>query len=354
MTTTYTFDPVSKDEFFANLGSLKHTTFYNSPERIAFLESRKREVKFFAIKNDKKVVGYIGYQKVPARSGEFLYFQHAPLLKDEKIASEKEFWKALYDFAHDVGVKEKAVYVRFTPRIAKTEVITDIIDELKYLKAPVQDVDASVTRIIDITNYKESQLLDSHKEKLKKAQSEELVVSFAQDMSALESFILLYKSAMAKSAVIQIPMDYMKSELELYIKADKLLVSLVHDQKGTVYAASTTVLDGDIAWFYWSAATEKGQNTGADVLMMNNLVKELKKRNIAKLDLWGEVLSRELIEKKTSHPWSESDKFKSGFGSELVEFITAIDIPINNALYRASGLYQRFTLQRRGYPMTSL
>lgn len=348
--SNYSFRSVSQDEYSQIIANCDDITFYNLKERMTFLASRKRKMELFVIEKENKPVGAGSWQKIPARSGTFIYFQHSPVCIDERIKKDPELWKELYKYAEGVGRKENVVYVRMTPRVVETPEIIEIVESAGFQKAPVQEVDASVTRIIDVQAFTLKSMTKSIHEELETAAKLDLSVDIKSDAAALQSFMMLYKKVIAKSDTFNLPLDYMKDELDTYLEAGKLIITLVHDTQGNVYSGSATVLGEKTAWYYWTVTTEKGETSGSHALMIHALVTYLKDEGYEMFDLWGEAVPKEVSEKRISHPWLKIDQFKSGFGSKLVEYVLPIDVPVNQAIYRASCLYQRFNMSRRGYP----
>lgn len=350
----YIFTEVPEEEYRSLALKSPDATFYNTKERFSFLKSQKRKLAFYKIESAKKVVALLQYQHINAKSGSFLYFQHSPLFLDKSVAEDAKLWEELELFAKDLAKKLRVLYVRFTPRIESSDKLREIVEQGGFEKAPVQEVDASVTRIVDLENFSEKQLSTEITEQLKLAKAAELSFKVLDTNAGLEEFLMLYKTVMSKSETFVIPIDYMKAELETYLASKILLTGLSYDAQGALYSACIVILDDATAWYYWTVTNEKGAKNGSHAFMLENMIIELKKRGFKTLDLWGESVPTEVIKRKLPHPWIEIDKFKQGFGTKLVEYLPPIDIPVQTALYRASCLYQRFNMSRRGYPFIGL
>jgi lipid II:glycine glycyltransferase (peptidoglycan interpeptide bridge formation enzyme) len=349
-TQNYSFLPIDHKTYLTNIKDGSSVTFYNHSERLEFLTSQKRALNTFSIKKNGKQVGVLSYQKVPAKSGTFIYFQHSPILYSLDVAQDQLFWNDLFSFAYQQGRKENAVYARFTPRILGTTDVQEMLDKAGFKKAPVQEVDAAVTRIVELPTFSEKKLSVPINERLEKARKSDLSVTFSTEAAAFESFMVLYKRIISKTDTFKLPFEYMKQELEIYMKAKKLLIALTADSQGTVYSGAAIVIDKPHAWYYWTVTSDKGEELASHELLIRELITKLKDDNYEVLDLWGEAVPQEVYERKLSHPWVGIDTMKKGFGTILREFITPVDVPINNAIYRASCLYQRFNMSRRGYP----
>lgn len=348
------FNEISRDEYLKHLPLAKNTTFYNFPERLDFIKKRNRNISLYSIVKDRVVSGLLFYQKIPARSGAFVYFQHSPILIDESLAHSVDFWKSLHIFAKEIGKKEGAVYVRLTPRILTSDEVLGNIISAGFTKAPVQEVDACVTRIIKLENFTVKQLRDDAKHALTKAQEAELTVDFNTDEASTESFLAIYKAMVEKKQIDSVPLDYLRDELKSYLTSGKLLITKIHDKSGKLFSASTTIIYKKRAWYYWAATTPQGKEIGSATLMLYSLAEKLRKEGYVELDLWGGAVSKTLYDKHIQHPWTKLDEFKRGFGSELVEFLPAVDVAINPAVYIASTFYQRALMQKRGYPYIKL
>jgi lipid II:glycine glycyltransferase (peptidoglycan interpeptide bridge formation enzyme) len=350
----YTYSPIS-DKDYANLvKKTSFSTFYNSPERLQFIRKRNRRISLFQIVKEGSPVALACYQVIPARSGEFVYFQHSPLFIDPRIADDITFWKELKEFATLIGMKEQAVYVRFTPRIPNTkEIVIDILNA-GFKRAPVQELDACVTRFLSVDQYKETQIRTDLQATLERAQKKGLQLDFSEHLTSLEDFISVYRTLSAKHQVDFVPVDYLKDELKIYLEQKQLIIATVKDSKDVIHAASAIVLQGNQAWNYWSVTTSVGIDIGADTLLLHETMLFLKTKKVSILDLWGGTVSKEIAEKGLPHPWKIQDNFKQGFGAVMAEYIPAIDVLIKAPQYMAAGFYQRALMLKRGYPYLPL
>ncbi|GEM_PF-1906016 len=350
MEKTYSFLELSERDYYKALLKAQNTTFYNNKSRIEFLKLRKRSMKMFIVKQQNKDIALLMYQKISARSGAFLYFQHSPVFLDLSESNSEGFWQELYSFAKDQGKKNNVIYVRFTPRVEQTTRLLQILDTVGFQKAPVQEVDACITRVITISSYKPANIETSLKDTMDILKDQGFIVDIKDDAVTLESFMMMYKKIKTKQGETTLPFDYMKSELEAYLTNKELLTCICHDINGTVYAGAVVVLGKKCSWYYWALTIDKEESLAAQGLLLEELITYLKKNKCQEIDLWGESVTEEIYKRKLSHPWLTIDSFKRDFGSTLVTYITPIDIPINTTVYRASGLYQRFNMARRGYP----
>lgn len=350
----YTFSPVSEKEYASLLKKSSYTTFYNSPERMKFIAQRNRKTGLYQVSLENSPIALVFYQVIPARSGSFVYFQHSPIFIDPRGAEDLTFWQELKSFAQQVGQKEQAVYIRFTPRIPfKKQIVTDIM-MAGFKRAPVQELDACVTRTITVSQFKTENLRADLAGLLDRANKRGLKVTFSSDTPAVEDFVSIYRTLAAKKQIDFVPVDYLKDELKAYADNKELVIASVRDEKETLYAAAAIVIQGNTAWYYWSAITDQGKDIGSDVLMLAETIKELGERRVAMLDLWGGSVSKEIAEKGLPHPWKSIDEFKQGFGATLVEYLPALDIPVRAPQYLAAVFYQRALMTKRGYPYIPL
>jgi lipid II:glycine glycyltransferase (peptidoglycan interpeptide bridge formation enzyme) len=352
---TYTFSPVSDKDYASLIKTASYTTFYNSPERLQFIKSRNRKTAQFQITKDGSAVALACYQVIPARSGEFVYFQHSPVFIDPRTADDTAFWEELRNFAQLIGRQENAVYVRFTPRTPHKKDVTNTILTAAYKRAPVQELDACVTRTISISDYDENRIIQQYRDTLGRTKKLNYSVTFTHDREeSLEDFTAVYKTLAAKHQVDYIPVDYLKDELRGYLDAGQLLIAIVKDTNDVISSASAIVLQDNKAWNYWTATTEQGKNHGTEILILHETLLYLKQKNIHLIDLWGGAVSKEVSEKGLPHPWKELDLFKQGFGATLVEYLPAIDVAIKAPQYMAAVFYQRALMTKRGYPYIAL
>lgn len=350
----YDYSPISEKEYEKLVSKSSYLTFYNSPERLSFITKRNRKTGLFKVTQNESDIALITYQVIPARSGSFVYFQHSPLFIDPRCAEDSSFWEEFKNFALTIGRKEQAVYVRLTPRVPnKKEIVADIM-KAGYKRAPVQELDACVTRVITVPQFKEEYLRTDLSTSLDKSRKKNIKVTFSANALALEDFVSIYRTLSAKKQIDFVPVDYLKDELKIYQEKKQLLIASARDDKDTLYASAAIVIQGTAAWYYWAAITDQGKELGADVHLLTEVIKELDQRGITLLDLWGGSVSREISEKGLPHPWKLLDEFKQGFGATLVEYLPAIDLPVKAPQYLAAVFYQRALMTKRGYPYVPL
>lgn len=350
----YTFSPITEKEYATLIKKASFTTFYDSPERMRFIAQRNRKTGLYKVSVNDSPIALVFYQVIPARSGSFVYFQHSPVFIDTRSAEDLTFWQELKTFALEIGQKEQSVYVRFTPRIpAKREIISDILTS-GFKRAPVQELDACVTRVISVSTYTEAKLREDHAKMLDRARKRNLEPSFSIEVVALEDFVSIYRTLSARKQIDYVPVDYLKDELKSYAESGQLLIASIRDEKDTLFAASSIIIQGNMAWNYWAAITDQGKEIGADVMLLHETLEELKKRKITTLDLWGGSVSKEVAEKGLPHPWKSMDEFKQGFGATLMEYLPTLDLPVRNPQYLAAVFYQRALMIKRGYPYIPL
>lgn len=351
---TYAYSPITVSEYTTLIKDAQLSTFYNSSLRLTFIKKRNRKTALFKVEAEGSVVALVVYQVIPARSGSFVYFQHSPVFINLAHAEKLEFWTELKDFAYSVGQKEQAVYVRLTPRILNSkQAVTDIL-AAGYKRAPVQELDACVTRVIKLSTFADTSLRSDLADLQLKAQKRGLTVTFSKMPEAVEDFVAMYRTLSAKHQIDFVPVDYLRDELKIYADQGELLVAIVKDEKDTMYGAAAIILQQDSAWYYWAATTEQGKELGAEVLLLTQSIAALKQLEISELDLWGGSVSRDITEKGLPHPWKQQDLFKQGFGATLVEYLPALDIPIKTPQYLAAVFYQRALMTKRGYPYIPL
>lgn len=350
----YTFAPITEKEYASLIKKASFTTFYNSPERMSFISKQNRKTASFKVSDSSSDIALVSYQVIPARSGSFVYFQHSPSFIDTRCADDVTFWQELRSFVQLVGSKEQAVYVRLTPRIPSKREITASIMSTGFKRAPVQELDACVTRVITLNSFSDQNLREDIQASIERAQKKNLQLTFSNDTAALEDFVSIYRTLAAKKQIDFVPVEYLKEELRTYNEHGQLVIASLRDEKDTIYAAASIVIQGDTAWYYWAAISDLGREIGADSLLLQGTIEELKRRKIAVLDLWGGSVSREITEKGLPHPWATIDQFKQGFGAVLTEYLPALDLPIKAPQYLAAVFYQRALMTKRGYPYIPL
>ena len=98
-----------------------------------------------------------------------------------------------------------------------------------------------------------------------------------------------------------------------------------------------------MAIYHHAASDLSYKNIPANYLLLWEAILEAKRRGKTYFNLFGIA-----PENTKNHPWNGFTLFKTGFGGERVEYIHAMDLPLN-ILYWKTFLIDLLTKLKKGY-----
>jgi len=345
------FEEITEQKYQQFLIRALHDTFYNSTARFEFLKSQDRHVAFFKITKGDEPIGIVHYQIIPAKSGKLLYFQHTPLLFD--ISSNNaiiELFEALKVFTKKELQRHKVSFARFTSRIESNPDLMDKIYRLGYIRAPIQEIDASITRLVNIPQFDLTSIRKTTRNCISQGIKAGLQTLVEENPTNFASFLTYYTDMEKMKGFTTLPAKYITKELEIYSKNNMLLqFKTIHNDK--ILSVSEVVIRLNKAYYYHAATSVEGKNMNSSHVNLFHVIEELKKRNIEVLDLWGGVVSQKISDSNIHHPWRSLDVFKKGFTHTLIEYIPPLDLPFSWVSYFIPYVYQYIRTKRKGYPI---
>jgi len=345
------FVKISREEYLTILPDCKNTTFYNCRARFEFLVSQNRPLFFFKITSSNTSIGILHYQIITTKTGKIMYFQHTPLLlirlKEEDLV---QLFSALKEFVKN-ELKEKNIpFARFTPRIPGNLLLKQKIYKLGYLRAPVQEIDACVTHVINLGSFDMSSIRKTTRHSIKKGIESGINTVFEDNPLHFTEFLDYYNQMKKIKDFTPLPSPYLQKELEIYSQ-NKMLLQCKTIKGTDILSITEIIIDKDKGYYYHAATSLNGRRTNASHVNLYMVALELKKRGIKSLDLWGGAVPSIAYEKKISHPWKNLDIFKRGFADELQEYLPPLDIPASPLKYAIPFLLQYFRTRKKGYPI---
>lgn len=345
------FQKVTEQEYLEFLEKTENYTFYNSAPRFAFLKTRGRTLNFYTVKNGSKVIGVVHYQRINARSMNSLYFQHTPLFikdipEDTRIAVFEEF----FNFTKTLLEQENVPYARITPRIKKSKELLEKLYSLGYVRAPVQEIDASSSRIVDLTQFSIKDIRKTTRNCINAGLRLGLYTESTDNPKDFDDFMSFYTDMERTKGFTPLSKDYLVSELQEYQKAGMLKKYTTYQNKKQI-SIGIVITFGKNAYYYHASTSADGKSMNASHVNLYHIIEDLKSKGFESLDLWGGVLPEEAIEKKIKHPWENLDIFKRGFNAALVDFLPPLDIPRTKMSYLFPYWFQWFRTKRKGYPI---
>jgi lipid II:glycine glycyltransferase (peptidoglycan interpeptide bridge formation enzyme) len=294
----------------------------------------------FGIFEGEELIAVSNVIKVKAKRGIFLFVPHGPvILKGEA----KEVIKALLDYLIDLGKKEKAVFIRFSPILERNENNAKILRELGMRNAPIH-MHPELTWELDAT-LNEDELLKGMRKTTRYLvkqgeKNPDIEIVQSCDEKDLDDFERVYLETAGRHSFTPFSMKYLKKELESF-KDDNEIVIFSGKYKGETVSSAMIVYWSKRAFYHQGASSLKYSKIPVSYLLQWEAIKEAKKRGCELYNFWGVVPE---IEK--NHPWAGLSLFKKGFGGKEKEYVKTQDY-ILSPLYWLTYAFEELRKRKR-------
>lgn len=282
----------------------------------------------FGIFNEDSLIAIAQVIKISAKRGTFIFVPHGPIFK--KKGQEKEVISILLDYLKQLGKKNKADFIRFSPLLERTNEYINIYKDLGFNTAPIH-MHPELTWELGLERNEGELLADMRKTTRylirQGEKNEDVVIEKSQSYEDLEAFEEVYKITADRHSFVPFSMKYLKNELEAF-KNDDQIVIFSGKYKGEIVASAMVIYWKGGAFYHQGASSLKYPKIPVSYLVQWEAIKEAKKRNCKVYNFWGIAPESEL-EAKENHPWKGLSLFKKGFGGYKKEYVKTQDYPLS-------------------------
>jgi lipid II:glycine glycyltransferase (peptidoglycan interpeptide bridge formation enzyme) len=292
----------------------------------------------FGLYDKEKLVGICLVVKIKARRGHYFHFRHGPVL----LNFEEQFPHFLQLFKEKT--KQYPVdFYRMSPLLSVDNFDTSFFKKLKFRNAPIHNMDAENTCVLDVQRDDEVLLAGMRKTTrylIRKAQKMPIEIIQTTDMKDFSTFNKLYEITSKRHGFV--PHRGMKEELEIFSKDDQAVLFLAKYER-KIIAGAIIIFYGNQAIYHHAASDETFRDIPAPYLLQWEVIKEAKKRGKQFYNFWGVV-----PENKQKHPWQGLSLFKLGFGGVRENSIHAQDLPLKITYWKTYAIETAWRI-KRGY-----
>lgn len=286
---------------------------------------------------NKKLVGICLIVLIKARRGTYLHLRHGPVM--DSLSDLKTFIKNI----KELGVKEKAGFIRLSPLIPLESKSKAVFDNLGTRNAPVHNMDAENTWVLDL-GQDEEQLMASMRKTtrylVRKAEKIGVTVKKADSEAEFVKFLKMYDATSKRHHFI--PHRGVKEELDVFSKDNQAdLFLAIYNKK--LIGGAIVIYYGNQAVYHHGASADEFKDIPGAYLIQWEAIKEAKKRGKKFYNFWGVVPPD-----KPKHPWQGITLFKTGFGGMNKNFVHAQDIPLS-LNYWKTYIIETIWRIRKGY-----
>jgi lipid II:glycine glycyltransferase (peptidoglycan interpeptide bridge formation enzyme) len=238
------------------------------------------------------------------------------------------------DFLHELGQKEKAIFIKIEPNIEKdtqTERVKELLLHKNIVQSP-RTIFAPNTFLLDLTKTEEELFSKMHPKtryNIRLAQKHGIVVEEKDDEKSLEIFLKLQRET-AKRQKFYIHPDFYYKKMWQTLKPQKMVHLLLASYKKELLVTWMLFRFKDTIYYPYGGSAEIYKNLMASNLVAWEAIGLGKKLGCKVFDFWGALGENP----DPKDPWYGFHRFKAGYGGRLAEFVGTYDLVINPLLYQ--------------------
>lgn len=287
-----------------------------------------------------KLVAVAQTIKIRARRGTFLFVPHGPVILEGNSA---EIVKALLEYLKDLGKKEKASFIRFSPIFPANEENVKMFKDLGFINAPIH-MHPELTWELDVTAGEDDLLKGMRKTTrylVKQAEKNpDVAIAKSADEKDLNDFEKVYLETAGRHSFTPFPPKYLKRELDAF-KNDNEIVIFSGKYKGETVSSAMIVYWSKRAFYHQGASSSKYAKIPVSYLLQWEAIREARKRGCEIYNFWGVVPDSE-----KDHPWYGLSLFKKGFGGAEKQYVKTQDYALSPA-YWLTNIFEKIRKRKR-------
>lgn len=321
----YELDKNKEKEYKAYLNKIKKYPLLQTPEWVIMKPEWKSAFIILKSSNEIKGVCLVLIRKVPLINGSILYAPRGPIIEDVELIPD--FIKAIKDLAK----KEKAFIFKADPAETDNQLFSEyfkIKSDYKNFEG-IQPRFESVLILEDKINLED--LINSFSGKtrynIRLAQRKGIQVTEVRKENLnlnLDSFYKLMQETGQRDNFTIRNKEYFRkllTDLNMTENNTKLYMATYNN---TPVAGAIIIKNGDSVEYLYGASSNEHRNTMATYLLQWTAIKDAFEKGCRSYSFGG--ISGDMSE---DNPLYGLYKFKSGFGTNVVEYIGEIEIVFN-------------------------
>ncbi|NMC08722.1 peptidoglycan bridge formation glycyltransferase FemA/FemB family protein [Candidatus Microgenomates bacterium] len=342
-------EPQTDSEWDSLVKSFTSYSFLNSSFRFHHEKNYDPKAFRFVIKQDVQTIGIlVGSFGSTKLFGKFLEFKHSPLLLNES----KENWIDIFSFCKELAKNENCFMYRVAPLVEKNTLLSSIYDELGFVKAPIQNIDALISQYFDLRKSEDElrhDMTDSTRNNLNKLmKNPDVSVKIFNDDSQFDLFNSFYIQTEMKKGFVGKSIESLFDEFRKQIESNSFYMIVGYFKGIPVSIWQCTVFGKYIHIYQAGSDSEfREKNIRMPYILFWESVKLGKSLNCEVLDLFGGMLPEGYAGKR--HPWIGVNNFKESFGGKKITYMHLMDYPVKKVVYRVFYIYAYLRTVMKGY-----
>ena len=259
-----------------------------------------------------------------AKRGRYMEIPCGPLIDwaDNKVVQN------VFDRLKKIAQAEKCVFVRLRPQLLSTPENLSVLNAKKCRKSPMH-LAAENTVIINLEKS-ESELLANMRRQTRYEvrRAEKLQIAVINDNSEkiFREFYAVQQETARRQKFVAPTLKFLLSERKHFENHISIYVAKTAENQPLAYGL--VIWSGNEADYYEAASTELNRNLPGSYALIWQIMKDMKKKGLKTLNLCGIAPKNQ-----PNHRYAGVTTFKTGFGGEIVEYVSAHDLIINKIKY---------------------
>lgn len=265
---------------------------------------------------------------INAKRGRFLFCPHGPIASSK--TKVQEVLPPFVEYCRKIASSEKAVALRISPLLVKSNASDKLFDQLHFRSAPLH-MHTELTWMLDIDKPEEELLSGMRKttrHAIRKAKKEGVTVHILADTDSVNNFWPLYQKTKTRHQFIPFSKKFISSQLHAFENNNNIYTTLAKYKNENV-AAGIFVQFGSTVFYHHGASTHLPSNVPAAQLLQWESILEAKKRGATNYNFWGIA-----PENQPDHPFAGVTVFKKGFGGYAIDYMHAQDLPLSTKYWK--------------------
>ena len=296
-----------------------------------------KKVYYLSLLSGSKISGLSLGIVESAKRGRHLLIPGGPILDWQN----KELVNRWLEGIKKIARQENLVFVRIRPQILESPQNRKLLGSYGFRPAPMH-LSAEMTLQLDLNESEKnilSQMRKNTRYEIRKAERLGIIVSREFNQGLLSQFTQLQLETAQRQRFVPFPAELVKSECSNFVKAD-LGVLYTAKYKGKILNQALIIHYPTESSYHLGASTLAGRKYPGAYAIQWAAILDAKKRGIPRYNFWG------ITEKNNKkHRYYGVSLFKRGFGGNVVTYIHAHDLIINNLRYLPSFVLE--TIRRK-------
>lgn len=273
-----------------------------------------------------------------AKRGRYLEIPCGPLLD----WTDKKAVKQAFSKIEKIARAKKCVFVRIRPQLIMNANNLKLLEDLGLKKSPMH-LAAEYTVMVDLTKSEDTLLAEMRRQtryEVRRAEKLGIVVTRGNSEALFREFHSEQLKTAKRQKFVPPTLKVLLAERAAFQDDAEIYVARTPD--GEAIAYGLIIRSGEEVDYYEAASTELNRKLPGAYALLWCVIKDLKKAGYKRFNLWGIAPTGQ-----PQHRYAGVTTFKTGFSSNIVEFVPAHDLVISRIKYLLNLVVENIRKKKR-------